>query len=211
MEQEPDIGEPAFEPMEHSMEGQLLIAMPNMRDPRFEHALVLVCTHDDEHAMGVIVNKPLADLTLSELLEQLDIEPRESAEDEPVLFGGPVKTDRGLVLHTLDYRSAATLEINEVLGLTATREVLVDLGGRGDEIKAPKKAVLALGHAGWDAGQLESEIRQNAWAHCAARLDLVFPDDRRAAWRRAMASLGVTDAMFSPEWAEARPDDAPLN
>jgi len=194
-----------------SLEGQILIAMPNMRDPRFEQAIVLMCAHDPEHAMGVIVNKPLSDLTFGELLAQLDIDPVEERADGPVLFGGPVKTDRGLVLHTLDYRCAATMEITPELGLTATREILVDIGGKEPERPGPRKSILALGHAGWGPGQLESEIRQNVWLHAPADDDLIFGPDTGNAWKTAMQRLGVSEAMFLPEWADTRPDDAPLH
>jgi putative transcriptional regulator len=190
--------------------GQLLIAMPNMADPRFERSVVLMCAHDERHAMGVIVNKPLVDVELGELLEQLDIDPREGVGGDPVLFGGPVQTDRGVVLHSLDYRNDTTMEIGAGIGLTASRDILVDIGGRTGA-KRPDRYLLALGHAGWGAGQLESEIAQNAWAHCAADSALVFSDHRDTIWRMALERLGVTAATLTKEWFSARPGNAPLN
>ena len=102
--------------------GQMLIAMPNMGDPRFDRSVIFLCAHDEDHAMGVIVNKPLDDVDLSELLEQLEIAPQADADETPVFFGGPVQTERGLVLHTLDYQLETTLELGDGLGLTASRD-----------------------------------------------------------------------------------------
>ncbi len=191
--------------------GKLLIAMPNMTDPRFEKSVLLMVSHDPAHAMGVVINKQLADVELGDLLEQLAVDPREAAGGEPVYYGGPVQTDRGLVVHTLDYRSPATLPVGDNLGVTASKEILVDIGGRSRTRKPPQKYLLAIGHAGWGAGQLESEIAVNAWCHSEATIDLVFGGDGRDIWRAALESLGVTGAMLSPEWSNARSGDAPLN
>jgi len=191
--------------------GNLLIAMPNMRDPRFEHSVILLCAHDKDHAMGVIVNKPLGDVELGELLEQLDIDPREGVGGDPVYFGGPVQTERGVVLHTLDYRTEATMEICPGVGITASREILADIGGRTRGRLPPERFLVAVGHAGWAGGQLESEFAVNAWVHSRADPALIFANQPAETWGRALKSLGVTCAMFSPEWASARSGDAPLN
>lgn len=191
--------------------GKLLIAMPNMSDPRFEKSVILMVSHDTSHAMGVVINKPLAKVELGDLLEQLSIDPLEGAGGDPVYYGGPVQTDRGLVVHTLDYRGPQTLEINERIGVTASKEILVDIGGRSRNRKPPEKYLLAIGHAGWGPGQLESEIAVNAWVHSDAAEELIFHSDTEAVWRNALKSLGVTGAMLSPEWSSVRPDDAPLN
>ena len=191
--------------------GKLLIAMPNMTDPRFEKSVVLMVSHDPVHAMGVVINKPLADLELGDLLEQLSIDPREGSGGEQVFYGGPVQTDRGLVIHTLDYRSPQTIAVGDRFGVTASKEILIDIGGRNRVRPPPGKYMLAIGHAGWGAGQLESEIAVNAWCHSEASDNLVFGADRRVTWNAALKSLGVTGAMLSPEWSNARPGDAPLN
>lgn len=191
--------------------GKLLIAMPNMRDPRFERSVILLVEHDDEHAMGVIVNKPLKEVELGELLEQLDIDPREGIGGDPVFFGGPVRTERGLVLHTSDYDLESTAKICPGVGLTTTREILTDIGGRSPARKPPAKYIVAVGYAGWGAGQLESEFAINAWVHSNLDLALVFSNEPSQSWNRALKSLGVTGAMLTPEWAAPRPDDAPLN
>jgi putative transcriptional regulator len=191
--------------------GKLLIAMPNMTDPRFEKSVVLMVSHDERHAMGVVVNKPLADVELGDLLEQLSIDPRKGSGGEPVFYGGPVQTDRGLVVHSLDYKSRQTMQVGPDIGVTASKDILVDIGGVAAKKKAPAKYFLAIGHAGWGAGQLESEIAINAWCHSDADPALIFGGEANDLWKAALQSLGVTGAMLSPEWANARPGDAPLN
>jgi putative transcriptional regulator len=191
--------------------GQLLIAMPNMGDPRFEKSVIFMCAHDEDHAMGVIVNKRLADVDLSDLFEQLDIETQIGAEITPVHFGGPVQTGRGVVLHTNDYARDATIAYESDIALTATKEILNDIAGKNPSRPPPRRYLLAIGHAGWGAGQLEQEIAMNAWAHCAADEAIIFNGDGGAAWSQALAKLGVTSAMLSPEWASIRRDDQPLH
>jgi len=182
-----------------------------MADPRFERTVLLTVTHDRDHAMAVIVNKPVAEVTMGELLEKLEIEAKRAVGADPIYFGGPVHTELGLVVHTLDYRLEETLVIAPNLGLTATREILVDIGGRDRPRAAPRRYLLAVGYAGWTGGQLEDELAMNAWAHCAADEEIVFAADPNRSWSKALERLGVTGAMLSPEWAAARPFDAPLN
>ncbi|MFN0022573.1 MAG: YqgE/AlgH family protein [Parvularculaceae bacterium] len=182
-----------------------------MTDPCFEKSVVLMVSHDARHAMGVIVNKPLADVELGDLLEQLSIDPRDGAGGEAVYYGGPVQRDRGLVIHSLDYRSPQTMALGPDIGVTASKEILVDIGGLSASQKPPARYLLAIGHAGWGAGQLENEIAVNAWCHSDADPALIFGGDCDDLWKTALKSLGVTGAMLSPEWANARTIDAPLN
>ncbi len=198
-------------PQQDFLAGQLLIAMPNMGDPRFERSVILICAHDTDHAMGVIVNKRLDDVEFPDLLDQLDIEPAEDAQYTDVFFGGPVQTERGLVLHTSDYEIDKTLALPGGLALTATRDILVDIGGSEPKRPAPDRYLLAIGHAGWGAGQLEQEISMNAWLHCGADADLIFSGGHDDAWNGALAKLGVTSAMLSREWASTRDSGQPLN
>ncbi|HNR77432.1 MAG TPA: YqgE/AlgH family protein [Parvularculaceae bacterium] len=191
--------------------GKLLIAMPNMTDPRFEKSVILMVSHDADHAMGVVINKPLADIELGDLLEQLEIDPRQGSGGDPVFYGGPMQTDRGLVVHTLDYHSSLTMPVGADVGVTASKEILVDIGGANAARKPPSHYLLVIGHAGWGPGQLESEIAVNAWCHSNADAGLIFGAENRDLWSAALKSLGVTSAMFSPEWSNARADDAPLN
>lgn len=187
--------------------GRLLLATPDMGDPRFEHAVIFMCQHDEDGAMGVIVNKPLAELDLGELLDQLEIAPREGVRARSVMFGGPVHTERGVVLHSLDYRLDETMPVTADIGLSTTREALVDLAGADAARRPPKNALLALGYAGWGAGQLDGELAQNAWQVCDADPALLFELDRARVWNAAFAKLGVSAAMFSAAWSSTGEDD----
>ncbi|MGV6801265.1 MAG: YqgE/AlgH family protein [bacterium] len=192
--------------------GQLLIAMPNLKEGCFKESVVLICTHDKHHAMGVIINKPISNLNLKDVLEQIGIEPVENMVAPKVLFGGPVETKRGLVLHSLDYNSEQTLEIDGQIGLTATRKILSELNISKDQASSPPLAAqLLMGHAGWTAGQLEHEIMQNAWLHCPMDLELIFDTPLEDIWPQALAKLGMDRTMFSKMWAEVRDLDTPLN
>jgi putative transcriptional regulator len=170
------------------LSGQLLIAMPGIGDPRFERALILVCAHDETHAMGIALNRPVEGLTVPDLLERLEIESEIKAPPDLVLLGGPVQRERGFVLHTNDYRSEDSLEVGDALILTATRDVLEAMAQASG---APRRSVLALGYAGWGAGQLEMEIRENVWLTCDADEALVFDGAHEKKWVRALAKLGV--------------------
>lgn len=174
--------------------GQLLIAMPGISDPRFERALILVCAHDGGHAMGIAVNDPIEGLTIPSLLEKLDIKSTITLPPDPVLLGGPVEGERGFVLHSSDYQSEHSLTVSEGVALTATREVLEAMASHNG---APEKSLLALGYAGWGAGQLENEIKQNVWLTCDADEDLIFGHDHERKWTRALAKLGVDPQRLS--------------
>ena len=190
--------------------GHLLAAMPNMTDPRFEQSVVLICVHTQDSAMGVVINKILKDVTLGGLVSELVLDVDPAIANQPILYGGPVDMDRGVVLHSLDYCSPHTAEITPAIGLTGTREILVDMTQGGAD-GGPERALLALGYAGWGAGQLEDEIASNAWLHCPADLDLVFNTPFAEKWRKTLLKLGVTDAMFNQEWAVPRDRDARLH
>jgi putative transcriptional regulator len=178
------------------LSGQLLIAMPGIGDPRFERALVLVCAHDETHAMGLAVNRPVEGLTLPDLLRRLEIRANVEAPPDLVLMGGPVERERGFVLHTDDYRAGElSLPVGEGVALTATREVLEAMG---DPAHCPRRALLALGYAGWGGGQLEREIRENVWLTCDPDEELIFDADYDHKWTRALAKLGVDPERLSP-------------
>lgn len=180
--------------------GQCLIAMPGMGDPRFDHSLVYLCAHSEDGAMGLIVNKPNDTLTMAELLEQLDIAEPVVKLTGPVHFGGPVETGRGFVLHGDDYRSPmATLEVSAELRMTATLDVLEEIGaGRG-----PARYIMMLGYSGWGPGQLESEIVQNAWLTCPADAELMFDTPNAKKWEVALARIGVPALALSAEAGRA--------
>jgi putative transcriptional regulator len=183
------------------LSGRLLIAMPGIGDPRFEHAVVLICIHNAEHAMGVRVNLPIEAITISDVLAKLGVEGRAREPRQLVMMGGPVERERGYVLHSDDFAApGSTMPVTEGLSLTATREVLEALT---DDHQAPKRSVLALGYAGWGAGQLESELRDNVWLACPAQLDLVFDEAYDTKWQRALATMGVTPALLSSQTGRA--------
>lgn len=172
--------------------GQLLIAMPQMRDPRFTRTVIYMCAHNAEGAMGLVVNRLMDSLSFDELLEQLDITDSNPANEIRVHFGGPVESSRGFVLHSADYRRDGTLSVDNSVALTATVDILRSIA-EGD---GPHKSLLALGYAGWGPGQLDSEIQANAWLTVPADMDLVFDGDLETKWDRALAKLGVHSAMF---------------
>ena len=179
--------------------GQLLIAMPNMRDPRFARSVIYVCAHNADGAMGLVVNRLVGSVTFPDLLEQLSIEGGTACEEIRVHFGGPVESGRGFVLHSGDYRHDSTLQVDEKMGLTATVDILTDIAqGRG-----PRCSLLALGYAGWGPGQLDSEFQANGWLSVAADETLVFDDDLNSKWERAIGKLGIDVSLLSGEAGHA--------
>ena len=179
---------------ETDLTAKLLIAMPGMGDPRFDRSVVMMCAHSPEGAMGLIVNKPIAELRLSELLEQLEIGDGRCRRDAAVRYGGPVEPGRGFVLHSSDYTSQlSTLAVNDSFGMTATLDILEELAaGHG-----PERAIMALGYAGWGPGQLEGEIMANGWLTCDATPALVFDTPDAGKWGAALESLGVDPLSLS--------------
>nr|WP_137703072.1 YqgE/AlgH family protein [Marimonas lutisalis] len=174
--------------------GKLLIAMPGMGDPRFEKSVVFMCAHSDEGAMGLIVNKPTGDLSLKDMIEQLEIGDGSCEREIGVHYGGPVEHGRGFVLHSGEYVSAiSTLRVDDRFGMTATLDILEEMAaGRG-----PEKAIMALGYAGWGPGQLENEILANGWLTTEASAALVFDTPDATKWSAALKTLGVDPLTLS--------------
>jgi putative transcriptional regulator len=177
------------------LDGQLLIAMPGILDDRFARSVIYVCAHSEEGAMGIIVNRPAERLDFPQLLVQLKVIGPEEAirlpaetSSLPVLNGGPVDTSRGFVLHSNDFCiDNSTLPIGGGVSLTATTDILRAIAsGSG-----PGRAVLALGYAGWAAGQLEAEIQQNGWLNCPADPSLIFDSALDSKYERAMRRAGI--------------------
>ncbi len=185
------------------LDGQLLVAMPGMADSNFERAVVYLCAHSADGAMGIVVNRPAKKVTFPELLVQLDVVPEREAiflprevGAVPVIKGGPVETGRGFVLHSDDYHAdSSTLTIDDGISLTATLDILRAIA-KG---KGPGRAILALGYAGWGAGQLESELGRNGWLNCPADAAIVFDDDLGSKYERALRKLGVDPGRLSAE------------
>ncbi|MEK9671871.1 MAG: YqgE/AlgH family protein [Rhodospirillaceae bacterium] len=181
------------------LSGQLLIAMPNMPDERFAETVIYICAHNEDGAMGLVINKPIKSLTFPDLLEQLDIVPTGVQEPIRVQFGGPVESGRGFVLHTPDYMQDATMVVNENVALTATVDILRAIA----EGNGPDRSLLALGYAGWGPGQLDDEIKANGWLHVAADPDLVFGPALEDKWSQAMLKIGIDPRMLSDEAGHA--------
>lgn len=189
------------------LDGQMLIAMPVMDDERFSRSVIYICAHSAEGAMGIIVNRRALTVDFSDLLVQLDIIAKSDqirlphgAENMPVMKGGPVETGRGFVLHSSDFViENATLPIDDGICLTATLDILKAIAkGSG-----PRRALLALGYAGWAPGQLESEIQSNGWLHCAADPELIFGGDTDAKYPQALRKIGIDPGMLSNEAGHA--------
>ncbi len=180
-------------------EGQLLVAMPAMPDPRFERSVIYICAHSEDGAMGIVINKPIESLSFSELLEQLEIETAHVDERIRVHFGGPVEATRGFVLHSADYIHDATMIVDDEFALTATVDVLKALS-EGD---GPHDSLLALGYAGWAPGQLDEEIQNNGWLTVPADEEVVFRLQNDMKWQTAVARLGVDISNLSAEVGHA--------
>ena len=189
------------------LDGQMLIAMPAMGDERFTRSVIYVCAHSTEGAMGIVVNQPAGNIKFPDLLVQLEVIPATErielpiqAEDVKVLKGGPVETGRGFVLHSADFFiENSTLPIDEGICLTATLDILKAIA-RGN---GPANAILALGYAGWAPGQLEQEIQQNGWLHCAADPELIFGTDTGAKYEKALRKIGIDLSHLSNEAGHA--------
>ncbi len=186
---------------EFSFNGQLLIAMPGIGDPRFDRALVYLCSHTDDGAMGIVINRPADNIAFVDLLQQLNVVPEgrqvsfpAKAREIHVIHGGPVETSRGFVLHSVDRdKDFGSVKINPEVHLSADINILHAIA-RGD---GPDRVAFALGYAGWAAGQLEAEIQNNGWLLCPADDDLVFDEYFETKYERALASIGVDLAMLS--------------
>jgi putative transcriptional regulator len=180
--------DPKIDQGESFLEGKLLIALPGMTDERFAQTVIYMCAHSAKGAMGIVINKPIPGLSFAEVLKQLQIDTKPLIGEFPILYGGPVETGRGFVLHSGDYEgSDSTLPVSEDISLTATLDILRALAeGRG-----PKQALFALGYAGWAPGQVETEFQRNGWLHCKADPSLVFGVDPEAKWRTALQRLGI--------------------
>jgi putative transcriptional regulator len=181
------------------LEGQLLIAMPTMGDPRFERTVIFMCAHSAQGAMGLVVNKLANQITFRELLDQLSVEAPAVRREIRVHFGGPVETGRGFVLHSADYQQDSTLMVGKQVGLTATVDILRAIAdGAG-----PRLGLLALGYAGWAPGQLDSEIQANGWLSAPADLEILFDNELDTKWERALNKVGVDVSFLSSDAGHA--------
>lgn len=189
------------EDAEGYLTGQLLIAMPAMRDPRFTRSVIYMCVHNDQGAMGLVINRLVGSIKFSDLLEELELDtaPIDSSKFPAVHFGGPVETGRGFVLHSADYLRDDSMQLSEGLALTATVDILRDIAlGSG-----PTKALLTLGYAGWGPGQLDDELQENSWLSVDCDPDLLFGSALDDKWDRALAKIGISASLLSTDSGHA--------
>jgi putative transcriptional regulator len=183
-----------------SLSGQLLIAMPGIGDSRFDRAVILVCQHSAEGAMGLVINRTMGGLTYLELLDQLTLPVVESLADRPVYAGGPMESGRGFVVHSEDFMlEDGSRKICDGLALTANIDIL-QVMAQGD---GPRRSLVCLGYAGWSPGQLDQEMVGNVWLQVAATPALVFSTPNDQKWPQALAALGIDVAMLSQQAGHA--------
>jgi putative transcriptional regulator len=181
------------------LQGKFLIALPGMPDPRFERTVILMCAHTGEGAMGLIVNKPVEGIPIGQLMDKLNIKVTANRLDTPVLFGGPVETEQGLILHSSEFAGSNSMPVTSGVSLTGTADVLHAIAaGRG-----PRKALFALGHSGWGAGQIENELRGNGWIYCDYDPAILFDMPEDAKWAAALATLGINISGLSAHTGNA--------
>ena len=173
--------------------GQVLIAMPSLLDPHFARSIICLCAHSSEGAMGIVLNQPIEALSFDDLLQQLELEPVPPQRRIRMHQGGPVEGGRGFVLHTTDWSSDGSLQVNQDLALTASLDILKAIAGGG----GPRLGLLALGYVGWGPGQLEEEIQANSWLSVSADEALLFGEGDTDKWRQAMAKLKVDPLLLS--------------
>ena len=179
--------------------GQLLVAMPQMRDPRFARSVIYMCAHSADGAMGLVVNRRVGSITFDDLLQQLNIGPNKRIDEIRVHFGGPVEQGRGFVLHSSDYLQSGSLQVDDQVALTATLDILKEMAAGG----GPRKSLLALGYAGWGPGQLDAEIQANGWLSVSSDEALVFDADLDHKWERAIGKIGIDFSQLSGEAGHA--------
>lgn len=179
---------------------QLLLAMPGVVSGSLANTVIYICEHNEGGALGLVINRP-TDLTVGELLKRIELEPADvagNAQAAPVFFGGPVQTDRGFVLHAPAGDYTSSIRLGD-LALTTSKDVLQDVAqGRG-----PRDVLVTLGYAGWGAGQLESEMAQNAWIHVSASDDILFHTPVEQRYGAALAKLGIDPAMLAGDVGHA--------
>jgi len=188
---------------EHFLTGKLLLAMPSIGDPRFDHAVVYICAHDENGAMGLVVNQDAPGVRFDKVLEQLGISSEISIDysklPKKVMHGGPVDPGRGFLLHTSEFNQKDTIKIDDHYGVTGTIDALQDIAcGKG-----PEKFLFILGYAGWTTGQLEDEIKQNAWLVADPDEEIIFKADMHEKWKKAVSTLGFDPLMLTSDAGRA--------
>lgn len=171
--------------------------MPGLADPRFAQSVTYICEHNEGGAMGIVINQP-ATLSYKELFEQLQLND-DYHDASPLLMGGPVQKERGFVLHSPEKQWTSTLSVSDEVALTGSKDILDDIANH----KGPESALIALGYAGWDAGQLEEEIVQNSWLTVPAEKHIIFDTPLEKRWTSAAEQLGIDLNLMSPHAGHA--------
>ncbi len=169
-----------------SFKNHFLVAMPGLPDPNFHQSVTYICEHHENGAMGLVINQPLS-LTMKELFSHLDLNTDDAVQEEPLFYGGPVQKERGFVLHSSDKSWETTMQIGDGISLTGSKDILEDIASD----KGPENVMIALGYAGWDAGQLEAEIAANSWLTVPADQQIIFKTDCDKRWTSAARKLGI--------------------
>lgn len=191
--------DPALLDGESPFRNQMLVAMPQLQGDGFAQSVIYICAHSASGAMGIVVNRQMHEISFDDLLEQLSL-PKSEVKINPIVhFGGPVETGRGLVLHSTDFLRPDTVRLADDIGITGTVEILRAIAdGHG-----PGRSIFALGYAGWGPGQLEEEMRANAWLTVPADDDLLFGNDLSRKWKRALHKIGISPENLSNEMGRA--------
>jgi putative transcriptional regulator len=193
--------------MTEGLTGRLLISMPSLDDGPFAQSVVLICQHDETHAFGLILNKPVLGVLARDAVADIRLSPAINAEEAPIFFGGPCDPQRGIVLHSNEFASEDTLAVPPAFGITATREALERL--HGDQLR-PQTSRLMAGHAGWEAGQLDDELRHNYWLDISATPELVFHTPAESLWETALEQAGLNALDLSALCADSSAGTRPL-
>jgi putative transcriptional regulator len=170
-------------PVDDSLAGQLLIASPTVRDPNFDHAVILMVRHNQDGAMGIVINMPTEERPLANILEMLGEKETNVTGKVQLFAGGPVQPEFGFVIHSSDYRGPGTVDVNDHVLMTSNSRILRDIGNN----KGPKKSLIAFGYAGWAARQLDDELRRRVWFTTPADVNLIFDENREKLWDSAYA------------------------
>ncbi|GAA5645765.1 MULTISPECIES: YqgE/AlgH family protein [Vibrio] len=186
-----------------NLTNHFLVAMPGMKDPYFKHSVVYICEHNEDGAMGLIINAPI-DVTVGGMLKQVDVQPvhpqlNTDSLKKPVLNGGPVSEDRGFILHKPKDHYESSVQMTDNISVTTSRDILTVLGTEAE----PEDYLVALGYAGWEAGQLESELAENSWLTIEADPDVIFNTPISQRWSKAVEKLGIDAAQLSNQAGHA--------
>ena len=184
--------------MNANLTNHFLIAMPGLQDPNFFRTVTYICEHNDQGAMGIVINRPM-NIHLGQILEQMEIPLQTPMTDQPIFIGGPVQVDRGFVLHPSAHRWESTLEITPEISVTTSRDILEAIGAN----TGPRQSLIALGYAGWSSNQLENELAANAWLSGPADMDIIFQRPPEERWQAAAQILGVDLNLLSSDAGHA--------